>query len=121
MFIPFSLILFQFCLALRYFSTGGIYSLCGDTQHVSKALCSRAVRDVSNYFYKNAKEYIHWPASLEEKIDKAKLFYQHKDQKTPRVIGLVDGTHVPILRPKTNESCYVNRKNYHSINTTVST
>ena len=105
---------------MRYFATGGLYSLCADSQHVSKALVSRAVRDVSDYFYQNAAQYIHWPASFEEKLAKAKMFYQHKGQKTPRVIGLVDGTHVAILRPKVNESCYVNRNNYHSINTTVS-
>ena len=80
---------------------------------------SRAVRDVSDYFYAHAKEYLHWPNSFAEKLKKAKEFYQHKRQRTPSVIGLVDGTHIPIVRPHINESCYVNRKGYHSINATV--
>ena len=87
---------------------------------MSKALVSRSIRDVSNYFYKHASDYIHWPLAFEEKLQKAKDLFQHKKQGTPRVIGMVDGTHIPILRPKVNESCYVNHKNYHSINTTVS-
>lgn len=35
----------------------------------------------------------------------------------PGVIGCVDGTHVAIVPPKNQEHIYVNRKNYHSINT----
>ena len=88
---------------------------------MSKALVSRAVRDVSDYFYENQKEYIRWPETFREKMEIAKKFSAHKNQKTPQVIGCVDGTHIPIISPKVNESCYVNRKGYHSINTTVRT
>ena len=94
-----------------------------DTQHVSRALVSRAVRDVSNYFYAHRNEYIRWPKTSAEKIANATKFYRHKikktPQRTPRVIGVVDGTHVPIVKPTENESCFVNKSSYHSINTTV--
>ena len=106
-------------MALRYFATGSLFSIVGDSQHVSKAVVSRCVKDVAHYFYKHATEYIHWPKSFGEKLMNAKKFYKHQDQHTPNVIGIVDGTHVPILTPKINESCYVNRKSYHSINATV--
>ena len=111
---------FQFCLALRYFATGGQYSLCGDTQHVSTSLVGRAVRDVSDYFYNHQKQYIRWPATLAEKITNAHRFYNHKKGKKPQIIGIVDGTHIAIKKPQKNESTYVNRKSYHSINATVS-
>ena len=34
----------------------------------------------------------------------------------PNVIGAIDGTHVRIRSPTTDEHLYVNRKNYHSVN-----
>ena len=114
------ILFFQFALALRYFATGGLLTLCGDTQHVSIALVSRAVKDVSDYFFEHASEYIRFPETMAEKIDNASDFFRQKEQHTPKIIGCVDGTHIPLVRPKQNESCYVNRKGYHSINTTVS-
>ena len=37
----------------------------------------------------------------------------------PNIIGCIDGTHVRIQAPSTNEHEYVNRKNFHSINVQV--
>lgn len=37
----------------------------------------------------------------------------------PRVIGAIDGTHIPIKGPAIEEPIYVNRKNYHSLNVQV--
>jgi hypothetical protein len=34
----------------------------------------------------------------------------------PNIVGAIDGTHVRIKSPSTDEYLYVNRKNYHSIN-----
>lgn len=31
------------------------------------------------------------------------------------VVGAIDGSHIPIIAPKTNHASYVNRKGYHSI------
>lgn len=38
----------------------------------------------------------------------------------PRIIGLIDGTHIRIRAPTKNPDAYVNRKKYHSLNTQVS-
>ena len=35
------------------------------------------------------------------------------------VEGIVDGTHIPILRPNIHEAAYVNRKDFHSINVQI--
>ena len=37
----------------------------------------------------------------------------------PGVVGSIDGTQVRIIGPSVDESVYVNRKRYHSINTQV--
>ncbi|XP_018405660.1 PREDICTED: putative nuclease HARBI1 [Cyphomyrmex costatus] len=33
----------------------------------------------------------------------------------PRIIGAIDGSHIRILKPKSNPNSYCNRKNYHSV------
>ena len=38
----------------------------------------------------------------------------------PNVIGLIDGTQIPIQAPTENEIDYVNRKGVHAINCQVS-
>lgn len=50
------------------------------------------------------------------------LFRFYNKFEIPRVIGVIDGTHVAIVPPNTAddvypEHVYVNRKGYHSINT----
>ncbi|KAK4297246.1 hypothetical protein Pmani_003630 [Petrolisthes manimaculis] len=37
----------------------------------------------------------------------------------PHVIGIIDGTHVPIAAPSQDEEVYVNRKRFHSLNVQV--
>lgn len=37
----------------------------------------------------------------------------------PQIVGVIDGTHLPIRRPVRNQSLYYNRKKYHSVNNQV--
>lgn len=37
----------------------------------------------------------------------------------PRVIGAIDGTHIPIIAPNTNEYLFIKIKGYHSLNLMV--
>jgi len=39
----------------------------------------------------------------------------------PRVIGIIDGTHIKIEAPKENYESYINRKGYHFIQLQVIT
>lgn len=41
------------------------------------------------------------------------------DRGMPRVIGVIDGTHVRIIAVRENEADYVNRKSFYLINTQV--
>ena len=38
----------------------------------------------------------------------------------PRIIGVIDGTHIRIRAPTKNPIAYINRKKFHSLNTQVS-
>ena len=76
------------------------------------------MRDVTDYFFSQSYKYIRWPENDADKIDIAETFMERKEK--PRVVGAIDGTHIAIRRPSINEPAYLNRKGYHSLNTTVS-
>ena len=59
------------------------------------------------------KKFILWPSPAELQVVK-RGFYDKGG--FPGVIGCVDGTHVRIQAPSTNENDFVNRKGFHSIN-----
>ena len=64
--------------------------------------------------------YVIWPASVEDRMKLSRVFFK-KHGKKGLVMGLIDGTHIPIVSPKKErEPPFVNRKGYHSLNTTVS-
>lgn len=56
-------------------------------------------------------EFIQWPANVN--ATKADFF---DIAGFPNVLGAVDGTHIRIKRPHTDEASYVNRKRFHSLN-----
>ena len=37
----------------------------------------------------------------------------------PRIIGVIDGTHIRIRAPTKDPNAYINRKKFHSLNTQV--
>ena len=59
------------------------------------------------------KKFILWPSLAELQVVK-RGFYDKGG--FPGVIGCVDGTHVRIQAPSTNENDFVNRKGFQSIN-----
>ena len=70
-------------------------------EFVTDALCSIA------------EEYIQFPTAARQ------MSIQHGFMEKfwlPKVLGCIDGSHVPIVAPSTNEAIYVNRKSYLSIN-----
>ena len=112
---------FQFCIALRYFATGSLYSTIADSHGVSRSSVCRAVKSVSDFFHKNLTDYVNWPDSQYEKNNQAVLFY--RQSRKPGCFGLIDGTHIPIECPKgadSDENQYYCYKGYYSINTMVS-
>uniref|UniRef100_A0A667ZBL6 DDE Tnp4 domain-containing protein n=1 Tax=Myripristis murdjan TaxID=586833 RepID=A0A667ZBL6_9TELE len=91
----------QVCLALRYFATGSFQNLVGDSIQVHKST--------------RFNEYVKFPTQ-QQNVTRQKL---HQIAGFPDLLGCVDGTHVRIKGPKSNENDFVNRKGYHSINTQI--
>ena len=54
-------------------------------------------------------------------LDQMKLKHQFQEKKKafPNALGVIDCTHVAIKAPRNDKSAFVNRKNFHSINTQV--
>lgn len=104
------------CVALRYFSTGGLYSLIGESQQVSRSTVCRAIQSVTKFFAATSERYIAWPQP-EQYPQIAQEFYTKAAM--PRVIGCIDGSHIPIRRPTGDDLPFLNRKRYHSLNAMV--
>ncbi|KHJ86350.1 transposase, IS4 family, partial [Oesophagostomum dentatum] len=78
-----------------------------------QATVSRAVPRFADALCAKASRYIYWPTEEERRAISKKIFDSYR---LPNVVGFIDGSQVCIQKPTENETDYVNRKNYHSIN-----
>lgn len=109
-------VLDQVLLTLRYYGTGSFQRVVSDLAGIHQVTCGRIVKRVSIALAETASDVIKMPSSQEE-IDKTKIEF-YLIHKFPNVIGIVDGTHIPILSPGGDEAeTYRNRKSWFSINT----
>lgn len=84
---------------------------------VSQPSTSRIIEDCSNLLVKNWKEIIKFPVEVNDTISVKKGIYEIAG--FPNVIGVIDGTQCAIKGPTIDESAYVCRKGFHSINVQV--
>ncbi|KAK0141582.1 putative nuclease HARBI1 [Merluccius polli] len=110
-------VVLQIMAALRFYASGSFQMVVGGTLGVSQSSISRVVRDVSNALCRRARQFIKFPATNEECIRTKQQFFDIAG--FPNVLGAVDGTHIAIKAPSDEEDGFVNRKNFHSINTQV--
>ncbi|KAK2181225.1 hypothetical protein NP493_405g01000 [Ridgeia piscesae] len=75
-----------------------------------------AHRSMSSALVARMQEWVQLPTQQQADRQKAKFL---RLAGFPNVVGCIDGTHVRIQAPPTNEHEYVNRKNFHSINVQV--
>jgi nuclease HARBI1 len=106
----------QVLIALRFYATGSFQIVCGDTIHVSQASISRCIMAVTKALLSLRETVIQFPDDLNV-VKKA--FYEIN--AFPGVIGVVDGTHIPIYKPPgiMEAEIYRNRKAYFSINAQI--
>ena len=111
----------QLCLALRYFATGSNYTDVAASQGMTKGLVSTCVAEVSDFVNSIKDVHIQFPIRREQQARRSRAYYEkHGHTGGTQGLGGVDGTHIAIISPKENEPAFVNRKQYHSINTMVS-
>lgn len=101
----------QVCVALRFYATGSFLNSVGDAVGLHKSTVSRIVHRVSNELSNMLPQFPNNAAAL----NKLKMDF-HAIAGFPNVVGAIDGTHVRLQAPSSDEHLYVNRKGYHSIN-----
>ncbi|XP_054259624.1 putative nuclease HARBI1 [Macrosteles quadrilineatus] len=103
----------------------GSYQECiGQNRYLgmSQSSVSNCLHSVCDAMEPVLKNYIKFPSSQREMADINHGFW--KKYRFPGTIDAIDGTHVAITSPPKNdpehpEHIYLNRKNFHSINTQI--
>lgn len=103
-------------IALKTLASGSFQNSSKDSINVAHPTVSKVLNEFCEALLMHTKDYIFWPSNEELKINMQK-FYEVAG--FPRVVGAIDGTHIPIISPAENEHLYVNRKNFHSVNVQV--
>ena len=106
----------QLMTGLRFFACGSFQQVIGGTLKIDKSKVCRTITRVTKALLKLRNEMIYWPSEEECASIATELCNSHN---FPCVAGLIDGTHIKVLRPKEHEAAFVNRKDYHSINVQV--
>ncbi|KAJ3602710.1 hypothetical protein NHX12_030459 [Muraenolepis orangiensis] len=107
----------QLLAALRYYAVGSFLEVVGDGYGLSKTSVWRCVEAVTNLLLGHANDYIRLPSTRQEIMEVHQGFYAIAG--IPRVIGLVDGTLIPIANPSMRDQAFISRKGYAAINVQV--
>lgn len=105
---------------LKFLATGGYQNQIGGDRFAGLAqqTMSKIMSEVLSVIEKVVcPKFINFNMTEEEKR-KSKRYFWDKS-RIPGVIGVVDGTHIQIIRPATSEQLFFNRKLKHSINAMV--
>ena len=100
-------------MVLRFYGSGSFIAVIEDTMGFDKSTVSRAIDNVTNTLVLNRDRFIKWPNPAENAKSKRNFFLRGG---FPGFIGCVDETHVRIQAPSEDESLYVNRKGWLSVN-----
>ena len=102
----------QVLITLWYLATQCPIRIISDRFNVTESCVYNTTRRVCQALTKKSSKYIKWPKG-ERMREVVGSFFELK--KLPGVIGLIDGTHLRIPKPKDDPESYINRKKYTSI------
>ena len=107
----------QILIALRFFASGSFQNVIGDTAGVMQSSVSKCITQVTDILSEKARTDIKMPTDMIDIHNTMRQF--HSLSGFPRVIGAIDGSHIPIKAPSRDEEIYINRKRFHSLNIQV--
>ncbi|KAM3877688.1 putative nuclease HARBI1 [Diretmus argenteus] len=103
----------QLLAALRFYAVGSFLEVVGDGTGLSKASVSRSVAAMTPILLRHARRHIRMATTREEVRQVHDGFFAMAG--IPRVIGLVDGTLIPLLNPSLVDPSWISRKHYAAI------
>ena len=101
----------QILVTLRYLGSASLQSTVGDAHNLSQPTVSLCITRVCNALIEKKDTFVNWPTSI--RTMQTKFF---EIAGFPRVVGVIDGTHIRIQQPHATPNAYINRKHYPSIN-----
>lgn len=98
---------------LWFMSSQDKYASIADRFGMSESTASCAIRNLLTFIHDNLlKRVIVWPTIAEQQEIKD----MYNDLKGfPGVVGMIDGTHIPITKPSERGVDYYNRKDFYSV------
>lgn len=97
-------------LTLRYYATGSFQTVLGDLAGFDQATVCRHVNRTTKVIAARFNEFIFMPTIEEQE---ATNLYYYNIHGIPGIIGLIDGTHIPIISPGGDSSeLFRNRKGF---------
>ncbi|KAI4469671.1 hypothetical protein MML48_1g04984 [Holotrichia oblita] len=107
----------KLCVALRFYASGSIQRVIGDTGSMSQTTVHRIIQEVSENLARNLRQYVKFP-DCNGMNNNRNLFFEIGG--FPGVSGCVDGTHIEIKNPGgENAEVFRNRKGWMSLNIQV--
>lgn len=104
----------QLLITLWVLASQETYRSVADRFGVCEASVYRTVRRVVETIVRQwTSDVISWPSTDYEIERISDGFHRHAGLR--KVIGAVDGSHIPIKAPSRNQESYINRKSFHSI------
>lgn len=102
--------------SLRFYATGCYQRSLGQDFNFgfSQSTASKYINIVTNAIYENLDYYIKFPITLDGRLQNKADFMDRSG--FPGIVGAIDGTHIAILKPSTEEHNFINRKGFHSLN-----
>ncbi|XP_050337930.1 putative nuclease HARBI1 isoform X2 [Bactrocera neohumeralis] len=94
---------------LKFLAQGGYQHSVGQDRHsgLAQQSVSRCILEVCDAIEKTlCPKHIVFPLTIEEKIEANRTFYLTSG--IPGVIGVIDGTHIQLIRPSRNEHLFFN-------------
>lgn len=101
----------QILVTLQYLGSASLQSTVGDAHNLSQPSVSLCVTRVCNALIDKKDAFISWPTSI--RTIQTKFF---ETAGFPKVVGVIDGTHIRIKQPHDTPNAFINRKYYPSIN-----